>query len=539
MDLLLTGGKVFTGVDDSTDAGAVAVRGGRIAWVGPASEAGDHVDSGTRVLELEGRTVLPGFQDAHCHPAESGVELARCVLNDAHSREACLDAISRYAAEHPDLEWVVGSGWSIDSFEHGTPSHADLDAILPDRPAYFDNRDGHGAWVNSRALALAGITRDTPDPSGGRIERDAAGEPLGTLHEHAMDLVSDLLPPITQDEWEMGIVRAQALYHELGLTAWQDARIDSEAHLAAYRAVAERGELTMRVEGNILWERTRGVEQLDDLLAMRADGSFGRLRIRGAKIFADGVLENFTGALLEPYVDTDNYGTSMLEPDELERAVVLLDAHGFQVHVHTIGDGAVRESLDAVEAAARANGRRDARHHFAHLQLVHPDDLPRFANLGVVANVSPLWACRSPYVDELTVPFIGPERSARMYPFGSLLRAGAPLAFGSDWAVSTPDPLPQLEVAVTRVYPETREQEPLLPEEALDLPTALRTFTAGSAYVNFLDSETGTIEPGKLADLVVLDRDVLDPGSGPIGDARVLLTLVEGEAVYADPGLGW
>jgi predicted amidohydrolase YtcJ len=539
VDLVLIGGRVFTADPGLTVAGAVAVRDGRVAWLGSTADAAEHVGHATRVLELEGRTVLPGFQDAHCHPAESGAELARCVLNDAHSREACLDAISRYAVEHPDLEWVVGSGWSIDSFEHGTPSRADLDAILPDRPAFLENRDGHGAWVNSRALELAGITRDAPDPSGGRIERDTAGEPQGTLHEHAADLVSDLLPPTTQDEWETGILRAQALYHELGLTAWQDASIYADAQLAAYRAVAERGALTMRAEGNLLWERTRGVEQLDDLLAMRAEGSVGRLRIRGAKIFADGVLENLTGALLEPYVDTDNYGISMLEPDELERAVVLLDAHGFQVHVHTIGDRAVRDSLDAVEAAARANGRRDARHHLAHLQLVHLDDLPRFAELGVVANVSPLWACRSGYVDELTVPFIGPERSARMYPFGSLLRAGAPLAFGSDWSVSTPDPLPQLEVAVTRVYPETRDEEPLVLDEAMDLPTALRAFTMGSAHVNFLDHETGSLEPGKLADLVVLDRDVLDPGSGPIGDARVLLTLSEGEAVYADPALGW
>jgi predicted amidohydrolase YtcJ len=539
VDLVLTGGRVFTADGALTIAEALGVRDGRIAWVGSAAEASEHVGKETRVLELEGRTVLPGFQDAHCHPADSGVELGRCTLNEAHSREACLETIARYAAEHPGLEWIVGSGWSIDSFERGTPSRRDLDAILPDRPAFFENRDGHGAWVNSRALALAGITRDAPDPSGGRIERDAAGEPQGTLHEHAMDLVHDLLPPTTQDEWETGILRAQALYHELGLTAWQDACIDTPAQLAAYKAVAARGELTMRVEGNLLWDRTRGLEQADELLATRAEASVERLKIRGAKIFADGVLENFTGALLEPYVGTDNYGISMLAPDELESAVVLLDSRGFQVHIHTIGDRAVRESLDAVEAAVRENGRRDARHHFAHLQLVHPDDLPRFAELGVVANVSPLWACRSAYVDELTVPFIGPERSGRMYPFGSLLRAGARLAFGSDWSVSTPDPLPQLEVAVTRVSPETRGERPLLADEALDLPTALQTFTAGSAYVNFLDRGTGTLEPSKLADLVVLDRDVFDPGAGPIGDARVLLTLVEGEPVYADPGLGW
>ncbi|HXV33728.1 MAG TPA: amidohydrolase [Gaiellaceae bacterium] len=538
-DLLLTGGSVFTADAALTVAEAVAVRDGRIAWVGPADEAGEHAGPATRVLELEGRTVLPGFQDAHCHPAEGGVDSSKCVLNDALTREACLEAIARYAAEHPELEWIEGSGWSIDSFEHGTPSRADLDAILPDRPAFLTNRDGHGAWVNSRALELAGITRETPDPSGGRIERDAAGEPQGTLHEEALDLVWPLMPPWTQEEWEAGILVAQAEFHALGITAWQDARIGGPVPLAAYRAVAERGELTMRVEGNLLWDRNRGREQIDDLLELRAAGSLGRLRVRGAKIFADGVLENFTGALLEPYVGTDNHGISMLTAGELEQAVVLLDAHGFQVHVHTIGDRAVRDTLDALEAAERANGRRDSRHHLAHLQLVHPDDLPRFAELGVAANVSPLWACHGGYVDELTIPFIGPERSARMYPFGSLVRAGARLVFGSDWTVSTNDPLPQLEVAVTRVDPDARGREPLLPEEALDLPTALAAFTGGSAFVNFLEADTGTVEPSKLADLVVLDRNVLDPGAGPIGDARVLLTLSEGEAVYADPGLGW
>jgi predicted amidohydrolase YtcJ len=538
-DLLLTGGTVFTADAAPTVAEAVAVREGRIAWVGTAREAGDHAGPATRVLDLGGRTVLPAFQDAHCHPAEGGVESFKCVLNDAYTREACLDTIARYAAEHPELEWIDGSGWSIDSFEHGTPSRTDLDAIVPDRPAFLVNRDGHGAWVNSRALELAGIGRETPDPAGGRIERDDAGEPQGTLHEEALDLVWPLMPQPTQQEWEAGILVAQSEFHALGITAWQDARIDSADQLGAYRTLAERGDLTMRVEGNLLWKHERGPGQIDDLLEQRAAASLGRLRIRGAKIFADGVLENFTGALLEPYVDTDNYGISMLSREELEEAVVLLDAHGFQVHMHTIGDRAVRDALDAVEAAERANGRRDSRHHLAHLQLVHRDDLPRFAQLGVVANVSPLWACHSGYVDELTEPFIGPERSARMYPFASLVRAGARLAFGSDWTVSTNDPLPQLEVAVTRVDPETRDREPLLPKEALDLPTALRAFTATAAYVNFLETETGTIEPGKLADLVVLDRDLLDPGTGPIGDARVLLTLSGGEAVYADPDLGW
>ncbi len=537
-DLVLTGGSVFTADTASAVVEAIAVRDGHISWVGSADEAEAQAGPKTQVLDLEGRTVLPGFQDAHLHPAEGGLSALRCDLHGAESREACLETIARYSAEHPELDWIVGTGWSIDSFEGGTPSRADLDAVVPDRPAFFDNRDGHDGWVNTVALAAAGITRETPDPPGGRIARLESGEPQGTLHEDARFVVMDLLPPTTHDEWERAILGAQRAHHALGITAWQEASIEAET-LAAYRSLAERGELTMRVEGNLLWNRERGDDQLEELVELRSVGSVGRLRIRGAKIFADGVLENFTGALLEPYVGTDNYGISMVSRDDLQRIVTLLDARDFQVHMHTIGDRAVRDALDAVQAAQEANGRRDMRHHLAHLQLVHPDDLPRFAELGVVANVSPYWACRSGYVEELTEPFIGPERSARMYPFGSLLRAGARLAFGSDWTVSTANPLLEIEVAVTRIAPDTRWLEPLLPEEGLELATALTTFTAGSAYVNFLEGETGTLEPSKAADLVVLDRNVLDPGAGPIGDARVVLTLLAGEAVYADPGLGW
>jgi predicted amidohydrolase YtcJ len=541
-DLVLLGGAVETMGAARRRAAAVAVSRGRIVAVGSAAELSEHVGPSTRVIELAGRTVLPGFQDAHLHPPEGGLSALRCDLHDCSSREACLEEVARYAAGHPEREWIVGEGWSIDSFPGGTPRREDLDAVLPDRPAYLENRDGHGAWVNSRALALAGVGATTPDPPDGRIEREDHGEPQGTLHEGAMDLVAGLLPETTQEEWEEGIRLAQAKLHALGITAWQDARVVPDT-LAAYRALAERGELTMRTEGNLLWERGRPeAEQLEKLVELRSRGSLGRLRIRGAKIFQDGVAENFTAAMLSPYLDsegrtTENRGIDMVEPDELARVVTLLDARGFQVHLHTIGDRSVRQTLDALAAAREANGRRDARHHLAHIQFVHPDDVPRFRALGVVANAQPYWACREGYVTELTEPFVGPGPSSYMYPFGSLRRAGAELAFGSDWTVSTADPLAQIEVAVNRVSPENRGAEPLLPAEALDLPTALAAFTRGSAFVNFLEHETGSIEPGKLADLVVLDRDLFDPGAGPIGDARVLLTLVEGEPLYADPSL--
>jgi predicted amidohydrolase YtcJ len=539
VDLILSGGSVFTADRDMRVAEAVGIREGRIAAVGSTAEVMAAAGPETRVLELEGRTVVPGFQDAHVHAPHGGLAKTECYLYESRSAEESLAIVARYAADHPDREWISGGGWSIEHLPTGTPSRADLDAVCPDRPVFLDNADGHTAWVNSRALELAGITGETPDPPDGRIERDADGEPQGCLHEGAADLVERLLPPPTQQQWENGILAAQAELHALGITAWQDADMPPTT-LDAYRAVAERGGLTMRIEGNLQWVPDVPPEDaVEELAALRETAHIGRLRIRGAKLFVDGVLENFTGTLLEPYTGTDNVGIPMFGHDELTHIVTLLDGHGFQVHMHAIGDRAVRDALDAIEAAQLTSGVRDARHHLAHVQLVHPDDVQRFRELGVVANVSPLWACRSRHVTELTEPFIGPERSARMYPFGTLHRAGARLAFGSDWTVSTPNPLPQIEVAVTRVHPETRDEEPLLPAEALDLPTALATFTMGSAYVNFLDGETGTLEPGKLADLAVLDRDILDPGAGPVGDARVILTLVDGEAVHADPALGW
>jgi predicted amidohydrolase YtcJ len=261
------------------------------------------------------------------------------------------------------------------------------------------------------------------------------------------------------------------------------------------------------------------------------------MRMRGAKLFQDGVMENFTAGMLEPYLGpdglpTDNTGLSLYEPDELRRIVSALDAEGFQVHVHALGERAVREALDAIEAARRVNGARDARHHLAHLQVVHPDDLPRFARLGVVANVTPYWAVLSGYVDDLTLPFISEEAGRRMYPFASLWRAGARLAFGSDWSVSTPDPLLQLEVAVERRLPEEPDAEPFLPDERLDLRTAIAAQTLGSAYVNGLDPLTGTIEPGKLADLVVLRDDILAPEGPSPAETKVVLTLLEGEIVH-------
>jgi predicted amidohydrolase YtcJ len=551
-DLVFTGGAVYTA--DPADPGrrrvvpagpgpqAVAVLGDRIVAVGGAgdSDIGDLIGPRTEVVDLRGRALLPGFQDAHVHPAWAGVTMIGCSLIGVGTLDDALARISAYAARRDDKEWVVGSGWRMEWFERGTPSRQLLDQVAGGRPVYLTNRDGHGAWVSSRALEIAGIDAGTPDPPDGRIERAADGSPQGTLHEGAATLVGRLLPTLTLEDRVSGLLLAQEHLHARGITAWQDAIIGdylgSGDSLPVYLAAAEAGTLTARVQGALWWDRSRDGGQLPEILARREQGQAGRFRANTVKIMQDGVAESFTAGMIEPYLDvcgcqTTNRGLSHVDAAALREYVTLLDAHGFQVHLHAIGDRAVRESLDAVEAARAANGANDNRHHIAHLQVMHPDDIPRFAALGVTANVQALWAAHEPQMDNLTIPFIGPERAARQYLFGDLLRSGARLAGGSDWAVSSANPLRAVQVAVTRTLPGT-SAEPLLPGQSLSLGAALAAYTSGSAYVNHLD-ETGAVEVGKLADLVVLDRD---PFTGPpdeIASASVEFTYVGGERVFA------
>lgn len=540
-DLVLRGGAVHTVDPSRPGAQAVAVRDGRIAAVGSDPEIRGLIGPRTRVVELRGRTVLPGFGDSHIHPTHYGLFRQAVYLHELGSKEAYLDAIATYARQHPDRPWIIGAGWQMAVFPGGTPRREDLDRIVRDRPVYIVNRDVHGAWVNSKALELAGIDAATPDPDGGRIERDPDGTPTGTLHEWARNLVERLIPPTTEAEREAGIAIAQRDLHALGITGWIDAWVEPRDE-AAYRAVAGRGELTARVVGSLWWRPGEGVEQVDELIARRAAGPVGRFSPTTVKIMVDGVLENGTGALRESYLDghghpTGNSGISFNPPEVLREAVVRLDAAGFQVHFHAIGDRACREALDAVAAARVANGPTDGRHHIAHIQLIDPADVARFGELGVSANMQPLWACHDAQMDVLTVPFIGEERAALQYPYASLARTGARLVGGSDLPVSTANVLQEVEVAVNRIPPWNRSREPFLPAERLSLEAAIEAFTLGSAHVAHRDDTTGSISVGKLADLAVLDRDVFDRGAGQIGEARVVATFIEGVSVFDSPAL--
>ncbi|MET7572792.1 amidohydrolase [Streptomyces sp. NPDC005492] len=536
-DLLFTNGPVLT--PEGRTATAVAVTGDRITAVGH-DEVHDLAGPGTQVVDLAGRLLLPGFQDAHVHPVPAGLELTQCDLTRAKTAEDTLAAVRAYADAHPEREWITGGGWSMEAFEGGTPTKELLDSVVPDRPVYLPNRDHHGAWVNSRALELAGISRDTPDPADGRIERDASGEPSGTLQEGAMQLVGRLTPPTTPADRLAALLHAQRHLHALGITAWQDAIVGKFAGMAdpsdAYLTAARDGSLTARVVGALWWDRERGAEQIPELVERRAALSHGRFRAGSVKLMLDGVAETGTASLLDPYLDkcgcaTANRGTDFIDPEQLPKYVTELDALGFQCHFHALGDRAVRNALDAVEAAREVNGPSDSRPHLAHLQVVHPDDVARFARLGAVANIQPLWAAHEPQMDELTIPFLGPQRALWQYPFGALLRSGATLAAGSDWPVSSPDPLQGIHVAVNRVEPGSAGPV-FLPGERLGLAEAITAYTAGSAYANHLD-DTGRVAAGALADLVVLDRDPFANPPEEIAETRVALTYVGGVGVYA------
>ena len=537
-DLIITGGAVRTLNPTVPTAEALAVAGGRIVALGTAADIARLRGPLTRVIELHGETVLPGFQDAHVHPLHGGQGLLECNLLELPlERGAYLDAIAAYAAAHPDDKWITGRGWSMPVFPGGTPSRHDLDSVVPHRPAVFDNRDAHGVWVNTAALARAGITRDTPDPPDGRIEREPDGSPQGTLHEGAVRLVKDLVPAYTQARWEEALLAAQAHLLALGITSVTDAWVEPH-QVEPYAALAEDGRLLLRTNLALWWARGGDLGQLDWLQAARRRAAVGRPRANTIKLMLDGVLENGSATLLEPYIGADgapttNRGIPFIDPERLAREFApALDGAGFQLHFHAIGDAAVRTGLDAVEAVIAANGRRDRRASIAHLQVIHPADIGRFAVLDVGANIQPYWASHDAQMDALTIPFMGPERTARQYPFASLVHAGARLVGGSDWSVSTANVMEEIEVATRRADPHDRAAEPFLPAQALTLDQAVRAFTQGAAWANGLDAETGTLAPGFLADLVILDRDIFDTGAGFVADTKVRATVLNGDVVF-------
>lgn len=541
MRIKFTNGTVFDG-RKHLGRMVVGIDGDQVAAVGTEAEVDEVLGAGAEVVDLDGGLLSPGFTDAHMHPMVGGLERLRVEMTSLSKPEQYLDAIRKHAEEHPEAEWIRGGGWAVGAFGPDGPTAEQLDRAVPDRPVFLPSSDHHDAWVNTKALEIAGVTKDTPDPSDGWFVRDEHGNPTGAIREAAMAMVQEHVTT-SREEYYQAMLEAQSYLHSWGITGWQDALIGGYAGIddptQAYLDALERGTLTARVRAAQFWDRHRGVEQVEELVEERRRlGELG-LDAGSVKVMVDGISETFTMAVTEPYLDLYNCpcgdrGLAFMDPDQLNEAVAALDAAGFQAHFHAIGDRAVHYALDAVEHARRVNGLRDTRHQIAHLQLVRPEDRPRFRRLAVVANVEGMWARKDTGSVQLVLPHLDQERISWHYPFGDILAAGADFAGGSDWPVNPPEPVEAIHVLVNRrkYVSEGQPPEALLPEQGISLAEAFRAYTSGSAFVNH-QTDGGGIQVGGRADLVVLDRD---PFAGPVDEiasAEVRMTFARGEAVYS------
>ena len=538
-DLVLKNGVIYTVDAGRSRAEAVAIKDGKFLYVGTNDAVGRFIGEKTKVTDLGGKLVLPGFIDGHCHPTGAVEQFSAVALFGMRSVADYQKAVGEFIAAHPGLAVVRGGGWSNTVFGTNGPDRALLDSVVGDIPAALSSEDGHSTWVNTRTLELAGVTKDTRDPPGGVIERDPkSGEPSGTLRESAARLVSKVIPDFTAEEIARGLEQYQEMALGFGITTAHEASLDPGGNsLAAYKALERDGKLRMRFRASLYADPGEGIAQVAGLEAERAKNTGPLFRTGAAKIFVDGVVEGSTAFLKEPYVHKPGFrGEPLWTPEALDAVCVSLDKAGFQLHFHVIGDAAAAEALDGIAAAANANGPRDARPLLTHLQLVAPADILRFKALGAVAVPQPFWFMKDDYYHNIQVPYLGQARADAEYPMESFFKAGVPVASSSDYTVTIPcDPLQAIQIGMTRRAPGTMGPDDVLwPEERATLEQMIASFTIFGAYANFLERETGSIEPGKSADLVVLDRDLFGLSPDEIGKVRVVMTLFRGREAGAE-----
>lgn len=549
-DIVFLDGAVYTLDAARRWASAVAVRDGRIVYVGTDAEARQFVAPRTRVIDLDGRMLLPAFQDSHAHASLVPNTANELNLDGLRDREAIFARIREFAAAHPQRSWIVGVGWDEAAFlPGGRPTRQMLDALVADRPVFLVNNSRHQAWVNSIALDTAGVTRATPNPKNGEIVREASGEPSGNLQETAMELVASKVPPRTLAERAEDILSALRQMNAQGITAMVEAAADP-ATIAAYESLLESGRLTTRVR---LCQRFDPSNVDDEAQIRRFVDARTRISRRGrdgsleadlldadcVKIVLDGGYGSRSVALLKPYaIPGLGTGTLFVEPARLNALVTKLDALGFQVHVHAIGDRTVRAALDAVQNARQANPGRRRPHTLAHLSLVDGADAPRFRQLNVMPNMTPIWSRPDPWQTVFAVEMFGRERADTSYRTRSLAEDGAELVWGSDWPVTGVETLAGIETAVTHRYPggrdpNGREDRAWNPEQRLSLDRALAAYTATSAALLGDGARRGSIEVGKDADLVVLGRNLFDTPPAEIHAVPVELTLRQGRVLWS------
>jgi predicted amidohydrolase YtcJ len=515
-------------------ADTLAVAGGRIIAIGTLAEIEGLCGPETRSINLGGADVLPGFHDTHIHLQDGGVEMIRSAdLTDAETPETLQDALRKFAKTH-SRQWVLGSFWQAGPLGAHNLNAQVLDAAVPDRSCCIVSADAHNACLNSRAMEVIGLTANTPHPPNGHFVRDASGKPTGMLYENAISWAEDRMPQVTRAERRDGVLFAQRLANQNGITGVLDARVEDD-HVAVYADLARENALTVRVAATAYIDAADTVERaVARLKGFRAQSVSPFFRMHSAKFFLDGVFENRTAAMIEPYSDAlGGNAPLMFSPGQIAALFTAMDAERFQIHVHAIGDLATRAALDGFEIARQANGPWPSWHHIAHIQAIDPADIPRFRPLGVTANVQPLWARAETAVLDVASPMMGPKRMPFMYAFQSLARAGAMLTLSSDWTVSTLNPFQIIETAVTRQPPEKHGQHPVfLTEQRLSIETSVEGYTRAAARSVWSDGETGVLAPGAYADFIVLDRDILTCNPYDIGDTRVLSTVVGGQSVW-------
>lgn len=543
-DLILTNGKVYTGDDASPWAEAVAVKGGRIVEVGAADKVMALKGKKTDVIDLEGRMAMAGISDAHSHPLDGAMKkLFQCNFPFSSGPDEIAAAISACVARWGDGEWIVGGQWDSNFFVNNKfdSPRKWLDKVSGDKAVVLIDDSGHNVWANSLALELTGITAETPDPEGGRYRREADGvTPNGVIEEAAAKAIRLRLPEASLEDTIAGVHEMGRMLNSFGITGVKIARAP-EDHLAALKAVDKKDGLTLHVTASLETPYGPRAELLDiaDLKRRRAEYASKNLNTNAVKIFLDGVpTASRTACMLDPYVPDEKFGADYhgeihLKPEMLATDVTALDKEGFVIKIHTAGDGSVRAALDAIEKARKANGDSGERPELAHAGYVAESDIPRFAALNVSPDFSPYIWSPSPIIDSV-VEAVGP-RGEHYWPTRDLIDAGAVIIAGSDWpsAVETPNPWPGIETLVTRRSVDGSHEGVLWPEEAVSLAEAIRIFTHNSAGALGFDNVTGVLAPGADADIIVLDRNIFDVPAGDVGETNVLLTLFEGEPVYA------
>jgi predicted amidohydrolase YtcJ len=536
-DVIVTNARIYTMNPENKWAEAVAIRGEKIVAVGDSKGIDAYRGPSTKVIDAGQRLVLPGFTDCHIHFMDGSLGLTHVDLNGASTVGEIQKRVKAYADAHPDEPWIQGMGWVYPTFgPTALPNKKILDDVVPDRPVYLVAYDGHSSWANSKALAMAGIDRNTPDPPNGKIVRDAKGEATGALKEAAGDLVVAKIPKPTRAERLAALRKGIHEANKFGLVRVHSAGQDFE-YLDLYDELHKKGELTLRFYISYFLDPPGLTpEIMAKIESARKQYNDDWISGGVVKTMLDGVVEAHTAAMLEPYTDDPSVsGKLFWDPEKYKATIVELDKAGLQIFTHAIGDKAVRLALDAYENAAAVNHTHDARPRIEHIETISAQDIDRFGKLGVIASMQPLHS----YPDEDTLDVwarnIGPERAKRAWVWRSIEAKGGALAFGSDWPVVTMNPWPGVQTALTRQTSDGKPEPGFVPQQRLSLEDTLRAYTLGAAFAGRREKTEGSIETGKVADMIVLDRDLFRIEPSEIGKTEVLLTMVGGKVVYQSP----